>query len=89
MSKPDRDIFVFPSVLCAQTHGKRVFRSAAPEFCMKNESNLALTLTFKIETKTSPGSNVTLPKKPDNAANKPESTEKAKVVRCCCWNIDQ
>jgi hypothetical protein len=38
-------------------------------------------LTFKIATKTSPGSNVTLPKKPDNAANKPESTEKAKVVR--------
>ena len=50
---------------------------------MKNEFNLALTLTFKIETAmTSPGSNVTLPKKPDNAANKPESTEKAKVVRC-------
>ena len=60
---------------------------------MKNENTLRrrkcyfkLTLTFKVET-TIWGSKAIFPKKPDKAANSPESRENAKLDSSCMESI--
>ena len=60
---------------------------------MKNENTrrrrkcyFALTLTFKVET-TIWGSNAIFPRKPDKAANSPESRENAKLDLSCMESI--